>query len=77
MEQFPRITIEPDKLGGQACIRGLRIPVHLVLDLLAGGETQEAILREYPDLEPEDIREAIKYAACLAREEHPSLSSPP
>ena len=69
MGRFPRITVEPDKLGGQACIRGLRIPVHLILDLLAAGESQEEILKDYPDLELEDIREAIEYAAWLAREE--------
>jgi len=69
MGQFPRITIDPHKLGGQACVRDLRIPVHLILDLLAAGETHEEILRDYPDLEPADIREAIEYAAWLAREE--------
>ena len=74
MENFPRITIDPRKLGGQACIRGLRIPVHLILDLLAAGETPDQILRDYPDLQPQDIREAIEYAAWLAREESFPLS---
>jgi uncharacterized protein (DUF433 family) len=76
MNIFPRITIDPLKLGGQACIRDLRIPVHLILDLLAAGETQTEILKDYPDLKPEDIREAIEYAAWLAREENfPQTSS--
>ena len=75
MERFTRITIEPHKLGGQACIRGLRIPVHLILDLLAAGESQEQIRRDYPDLEPEDIRQAMDYAAWLAREESFPLTS--
>jgi len=69
MERFRRITMDPKKLGGQACIRGLRIPVHLILDLLAAGESPEVILRDYPDLTLEDIHEAIDYAAWLAREE--------
>ncbi|MDP3723304.1 MAG: DUF433 domain-containing protein [Candidatus Omnitrophota bacterium] len=77
MERFQRITVEPHKLGGQACIRGLRIPVHLILDLLAAGETPEAILRDYPDLELADIHEAIDYAAWLAREESFPLPSSP
>ncbi len=69
MGKFKRITVESDKLGGQACIRGMRIPVHLILDLLAAGETKEEILQGYPDLELEDVHEAIEYAAWLAREQ--------
>ncbi len=76
MRHFDRITFDPQKLGGQACIRDLRIPVHIVLDLLAMGRTQEEILKDYPDLEAEDIRETIEYAAWLAREENFPLSSP-
>ena len=76
MERFPRITIELQKLGGQACIRGLRIPVHLILDLLAAGEHPSDILRDYPDLTSEDVHEAIEYAAWLAREEIFPLPSP-
>ena len=75
MKIFPRITIEANKLGGQACIRGMRIPVHLILDLLAAGESSEEILKDYPDLELEDIREVIEYAAWLAREETFPLSA--
>ncbi len=58
-----RITIEPDKLGGKPCIRGLRITVYDVLDYLASGMSQEEILRDFPDLTPEDIRACLAFAA--------------
>ena len=67
--RFDRITFEPGKMGGRACIRGLRITVGLVLSLLADGATSEAILADYTDLEAEDIRQALGYAASLAREQ--------
>jgi uncharacterized protein (DUF433 family) len=67
--RFDRITFEPGKMGGRACIRGLRITVGLVLSLLAEGATSEEILADYPDLETGDIRQALGYAAWLAREE--------
>ena len=67
--QFDRITFEPGKMGGRACIRGLRITVAMVLSLLAEGATAEAILADYPDLQADDIRQALGYAAWLAREE--------
>jgi uncharacterized protein (DUF433 family) len=67
--QFDRITFEPGKMGGRACIRGLRITVALLVSLVAEGETTKAILADYPDLEPDDIRQALGYAAWLAREE--------
>jgi uncharacterized protein (DUF433 family) len=57
------ITIEPDKLGGKPCIRGLRITVHDVLDYLASGMSREAVLRDFPDLVPEDIRACLAFAA--------------
>ena len=69
MVNFPHITVDPRVLGGRACIRGLRIPVHLLLDLLASGESQTQILMDYPDLKPEAIQDAIQYGAWLAREE--------
>jgi uncharacterized protein (DUF433 family) len=69
---FDRITFDPQIMGGRACIRGMRITVSLVVNLVANGMTAEEILKEYPDLEPEDIRQALQYAASLAREEiHP------
>lgn len=66
---FDRITFEPGKMGGRACIRGMRITVSTIVGLVAEGETTAAILEAYPDLEPEDIRQALAYAAWLAREE--------
>jgi len=68
MKAFPRITISPDQMGGVPCIRGIRIPVATVLRMLAAGRTQEQILEEYPDLESEDIREALRFAAASAME---------
>jgi len=64
-----RITFEPGKMGGRACIRGLRITVGLVVSLVAEGASREEILADYPDLEAEDVRQALNYAAWLAREE--------
>lgn len=60
---FERITVEPDKMGGVPCIRGLRIPVATVVGMVADGMTREEILEEHPDLEPEDIGEALRFAA--------------
>jgi uncharacterized protein (DUF433 family) len=67
--RFERITVDPNVCTGKACIRGLRFPVSRLLGLLASGETKETILEAYPYLEPEDIDEALRYAACLAEEE--------
>jgi uncharacterized protein (DUF433 family) len=64
-----RITFDPRVLGGRACIRGMRITVSLVVNLVANGMTVDEILREYPSLEAEDIRRALQYAAALAAEE--------
>ena len=66
---FDRITFEPGKMGGRACIRGLRITVGLIVSLIAEGASWEEILGDYPDLEREDIRQALAYAAWLTREE--------
>jgi uncharacterized protein (DUF433 family) len=74
---FDRITFDPAILGGRACLRGMRIPVSLVVNLVANGMSTEDILREYPDLEADDIREALQYAATLAREEVHPLAEPP
>jgi uncharacterized protein (DUF433 family) len=60
---FDRITFDPDVLGGKACIRGMRISAALVVNLVANGMTTQEIIEEYPDLEPEDIRQALRYAA--------------
>jgi uncharacterized protein (DUF433 family) len=67
--KFERVTIDPNVCTGKPCIRGLRFPVSRLLGLLAAGETKESILKAYPYLEPEDINEALRYAAYLAEEE--------
>ena len=73
---FERITFNPHVMGGQACIRGMRITVSLVLSLIANGMSVEEILEEYPDLEAEDISASLKYAVFLAQEEiHPFSGS--
>jgi len=66
---FDRITLDPAVMGGRACIRGMRVTVALVVNLVANGMSAGEIIREYPDLEPEDIREALAYASALANEE--------
>lgn len=62
-----RITVDPAVLHGKPCIRGLRYPVELLLDLLAADMPADAILADYPDLERDDIRAALAYAAQLSR----------
>ncbi len=62
-----RITIEPGKRGGKPCIRGLRITVYDVLDYLASGMSEDEILRDFPDLEREDIRASLEFAADRER----------
>ncbi len=70
--RYDRITFDPQVMGGRACIRGMRIPVSIVVKLVANGMTVEQILREYPDLEAEDVYQALQYAADLVDEElHP------
>ena len=66
--RFGRITIEPDKHGGQPCIRGLRIPVATVVGMVAAGMSTEEIVAELPDLEPDDVTEALRFAADTVRE---------
>jgi uncharacterized protein (DUF433 family) len=68
MKELERITFDPMVMGGRACVRGMRITVALVLNLVAGGLTTEEIIRLYPYLEPEDIRQSLLYAAWLAEE---------
>ncbi len=64
-----RITFDPRIMAGRACIRGLRIPVSVIIGQIAGGASAEEVLADYPDLEAEDIRQALAYAAWLAQEE--------
>ncbi len=63
-------------MGGRACIRGMRITVSLVVNLVANGMSTEDIVREYPELGPEDIRQALQYASALANEEIGFFKSP-
>ncbi len=73
---FDRITFDPRIMGGRACIRGMRITVSLVVNLVANGMSAEEIIREYPDLGPEDIRQSLQYASALANEEIGFFKSP-
>ena len=66
--KFTRITVNPKQMGGVPCIRGMRIPVSTVVGMVADGMTVEEILRAFPDLEREDIPEALQYAAEAVRE---------
>ena len=65
---FSRITVDPEQMGGIPCIRGLRIPVATVVAMMADGMTAEQVLANLPDLEPEDVSEALRYAAETVRE---------
>ena len=69
MGPFDRITFSPDVMGGKACIRGMRVTVSLVLNLVANGMTTEEICQAYPYLDPEDIKQALQYAAWIAEED--------
>ena len=66
---FDRITFEPKIMGGRACIRGMRIPVSVVVGQIAHGAAWDEVLQGYPDLEREDIQQSLEYAAWLTREE--------
>lgn len=66
--RYDRITVEPDKMGGLPCIRGLRFPVTTVVGMVTEGMTNDEILADHPDLEAEDIRQAPEYAAEAVRE---------
>jgi len=73
--KFDRITIDPAVCSGKPCIRGLRFPVSRLLGLLAAGETRDSIVTVYPYIEPEDIDEALRYAALLADDETIELTT--
>ncbi len=74
--KFDRITLKPTQMGGVPCIRGLRIPVATVVGMVADGMADEEILRAYPDLEAEDVREALWFAAESVRERELPLLAP-
>lgn len=64
--RLSRISVDPQVCGGQPCVRGLRIPVSLILKHLATGRSPEEVVEEFPELEIEDVREALRYASWLA-----------
>jgi uncharacterized protein (DUF433 family) len=74
---FQRITVKAEQMGGVPCLRGLRIPVATVVGMVADGMSVEEILKAYPDLEREDISEALRYAAEAVREREIPLDSKP
>jgi uncharacterized protein (DUF433 family) len=69
MLEFDRITFDREILGGRACIRGMRIPVSVIVKQLAHGATHEEVLADFPDLEPQDIQQSLEYVAWLSQEE--------
>jgi uncharacterized protein (DUF433 family) len=71
-----RITVDPKQMGGVPCIRGLRVPVATVVGMVADGMTTQDILAAYPDLEGDDIQEALRYAADAVRERELPLTIP-
>ena len=66
---FDRITFNPEIMGGRACIRGMRIPVSVIVGQIAHGATVEEVLADYPDLESADVQQVLECAAWLAQEE--------
>lgn len=74
MKAFPRITVNPDQLGGLPCIRGLRISVAAVVGMVSEGMNESEILASFPDLQAEDIRAALRYAAEAVRERELSVA---
>jgi len=73
---FERITTDPERMGGVPCIRNLRFPVASVVAMVADGMSADEILAEHPDLETEDIREALRYAALAVSERELPLRTP-
>ena len=73
---FDRITVDPQQCDGKPCIRGLRIPVHLILRLLANGRTPAEVVSAYPELESAEIQQAKGYAAWLASEKTVIVTGP-
>ena len=73
---FPRITVDPNQMGGVPCIRGLRIPVATVVGMIADSVSTADILAAYPDLDYEDISEALRYPAEAVRERELPLATP-
>jgi uncharacterized protein (DUF433 family) len=76
MKELTRITLDPAVMGGKPCIRGLRVTVGMIVGLLAAGRSREEILNAYPYLEPQDIDQALAYAAWRVEEREVSLPVP-
>jgi uncharacterized protein (DUF433 family) len=75
MRTLSRITVDPEVMGGRPCIRGIRITVGTIVGLMSAGHSREEILKLYPYLEPEDISEALAYAAWRSNEFEVAISS--
>jgi uncharacterized protein (DUF433 family) len=75
MHQPDRITRQPEAMGGKACIRGMRVTVGMIVGQIGAGRSVDEILADFPDLEREDIMQALRYAAWLASEREVTLSS--
>jgi uncharacterized protein (DUF433 family) len=74
--KFERITVDPEQMGGVPCVSGLRIPVATIVGMVAEGMSEAEILRAYPDLKKEDIREALRYAAEAVKERELPVVAP-
>lgn len=74
--KFTRITTDPAQMGGAPCIRGLRVPVATIVGMVAEGMAEAEIIAAFPDLQPDDIREALRYAAEAVRERELPLTRP-
>lgn len=75
MGHLNRITTDPAVMGGRACIRGMRITVGMIVGQIGAGQSIEELLADFPDLQPEDILQALQYAAWLAEEREVVLAS--
>ena len=74
--KFTRITTDPNQMGGAPCIRGLRIPVATVVGMVADGMADAEIVAAFPDLQSDDVHEALRYAAEAVRERELPLTAP-
>ena len=75
VQELPRITINPDVMGGKPCVRGMRVTVGMIVESIAAGRTVLELLADFPYLEEEDIREALTFAASLAQGRDVRLAS--
>lgn len=74
MDEFDRITLSPDQMGGRPCIRGQRVTVGMIVGQIGSGHTIEAVLSDYPYLEREDVLQALRYAAWRSEERDVALA---